>query len=334
MKRTRFYLLPSSCLPQDVKHLLRPLLASALEEPLVEGASMWLVARPWWSACCAWVNDGVEGETTGAQPPGPIDNSLLLAENSFNGIRPLLPMLADGLDYVLVGEDMWRALSASFGVLDQHQELRREIVSDGSAHAPHPVVEVYPLVYGVSTVADTMPSVNGEIIVQSEQASMQQTVELSKKSTVGKLLEVYAEAVFVSARRALTSIRTVHNSACVALGIDLGQVECRLWAGPTQDSYHDFRIYAIGGGGPSTSSGPSPFSLQSSLDSTMLGQERFVLLETRDSWSDQWPAENPAWYVIKHGDESVMRKFNHHLSLKPPLGPGCGPQDHSLRASC
>uniref|UniRef100_A0A1B6G0Y3 Ubiquitin carboxyl-terminal hydrolase n=1 Tax=Cuerna arida TaxID=1464854 RepID=A0A1B6G0Y3_9HEMI len=114
-----------------------------LQQTMEVGQTWMLVCANWFEVFKSYVglDDNVERNNT-AIPPGPIDNTLLLAEKT---ATELVKGLVENEDYVAVPESAWELLRDWYGLVEYQEPIRRKVINLANPPKREPKLEVYPV---------------------------------------------------------------------------------------------------------------------------------------------------------------------------------------------
>ena len=126
-----------------------------LDKPLAKGDAWFLIDSHWFKQLQKYVgmkdtpsldwgedvicDSGGDEAVYNRANPGPINNKPLFKENG-SGIRD---HMIEGLDYVLIPEDIWTLLTTKFGLSEPQKPVKRKVVARGM-YIKHYKLEVYP----------------------------------------------------------------------------------------------------------------------------------------------------------------------------------------------
>ncbi|RWS04954.1 ubiquitin carboxyl-terminal hydrolase 15-like protein [Dinothrombium tinctorium] len=96
-----------------------------------------LVDRKWFEALKQYVNDKDD-----VNNPGPINNAPLFKANGNENSYELKERLQEDVDFVIVPEDAWRLLVATFGIVSPKHEIKRQVILQGK-FSSYCIVEIY-----------------------------------------------------------------------------------------------------------------------------------------------------------------------------------------------
>ena len=133
------------------------------------------------------------------------------------------------------------------------QPIERAVILDSSSLNPHPIVEVYPIVFYVYQLNSLQPPPTSDTYQQ------EQLLHASKKLTLGELMR---------------QVETL-------LHLDTDQ-PYRVWGSFVKDTYGEYRMYF-----DSTARADE----NEALDQSTISQDRFLMVETKASLNDRWPTE-------------------------------------------
>lgn len=165
-------------------HAQRSSIKEALQHNLRTGDTWYLIDARWYRHWTLYVQWDEEGGATGApaaadepsQPPGPIDNSELMAGPSAAAVPPKLKRLQEGEDYVLVPRPAWELLHQWYS---GGPEIPRMVIEEGISKKKR--VEVYPLSLRLAPAMSNSSNLPSEIeITISKVATVQQVCTRGK----------------------------------------------------------------------------------------------------------------------------------------------------------
>ncbi|XP_046682904.1 ubiquitin carboxyl-terminal hydrolase 4-like isoform X1 [Homalodisca vitripennis] len=112
-----------------------------LRQSMEVGQTWMLVCSKWFETFKSYVglDNNVERNNT-AMPPGPIDNTLLLAEKTGT---ELAEGLVENLDYVAVPESAWELLRDWYGLAEYQEPIQRKVINLANPPENEPKLEVY-----------------------------------------------------------------------------------------------------------------------------------------------------------------------------------------------
>ncbi|XP_018492840.2 putative ubiquitin carboxyl-terminal hydrolase 11 [Raphanus sativus] len=159
-------------------------LISEAEDHLKEGNLYFVISNRWytsWQICVGQLTQ--ESSSSGdVTRPGPIDNHDIIDTQSDASDPQLRRMLEEGVDYVLVPEQVWKKL---FEWYKGGPTIQRKLICQGFQRESY-CVEVYPLCLKLTDSRDGSSA----------------TVRLSKQASVGQLYEMVCSARGVSKDKA------------------------------------------------------------------------------------------------------------------------------------
>ncbi|KAL0696074.1 hypothetical protein Bca4012_063254 [Brassica carinata] len=169
------------CTLEEERRIVTELISQA-EDQLKEGNLYFVISNRWytsWKRCVSLITEEISsGESSEVTRPGPIDNHDIIDTESDASDPQLLKNLEEGVNYVLVPEQVWNKLVEWY---KGGPPIARKLISQGF-HSKSYSVEVYPLCLKLTDSRD-----GGSAIIR-----------LSKQASVGQLYETVCAARGVS----------------------------------------------------------------------------------------------------------------------------------------
>ncbi|KAL0796151.1 hypothetical protein Bca101_067528 [Brassica carinata] len=173
------------CTLEEERRIVTELISQA-EDQLKEGNLYFVISNRWytsWKRCVSLITEEISsGESSEVTRPGPIDNHDIIDTESDASDPQLLKNLEEGVNYVLVPEQVWNKLVEWY---KGGPPIARKLISQGF-HSKSYSVEVYPLCLKLTDSRD-----GGSAIIR-----------LSKQASVGQLYETVCAARGVSKEKA------------------------------------------------------------------------------------------------------------------------------------
>ncbi|KAF8082389.1 hypothetical protein N665_0829s0006 [Sinapis alba] len=173
------------CTLEEERRIVTDLMSEA-EDQLKEGNLYFVISNRWytsWKRCVNQLTEEISsGEPSEVTRPGPIDNHDIIDTESDASDPQLLKNLEEGVNYVLVPEQVWNKLVEWY---KGGPPIQRKLISQGF-HSKSYSVEVYPLCLKLTDSRDGSSSI----------------IRLSKQASVGKLYETVCAARGVSKEKA------------------------------------------------------------------------------------------------------------------------------------